>query len=235
MTGVPDTVERISISSSLEDYLEAIAEIIESQGHAHTKEIAEKLNVKMPSVTNALQALSSRGLIRYQSHSPVFLTASGAETAAVIRHRHSVLKSFFQGILKLEEKEANDAACKVEHIIGEKVLSRFVLLSEAISNREDCAALRDYLQQTLPQICPETDDDLISLDKLKDGQCGVVVRVAENLRGIKKFADLGLVSETLLEMEGSAPFGDLLRIKVMGSSLSLRSKDASHIWVRLAE
>ena len=146
-----------------------------------------------------------------------------------------MLKNFFQSILKLEEKEANDAACKVEHIIGEKVLSRFVLLSEAIANRADCAGLRDYLQQTMPQICPETDDDLISLDKLKDGQCGVVVRVAENLRGIKKFADLGLVSGTLLEMEGSAPFGDLLRIRVMGSSLSLRSKDASHIWVRLAE
>ena len=29
------------ISSSLEDYLEAIAEIIENKGHAHTKDIAE--------------------------------------------------------------------------------------------------------------------------------------------------------------------------------------------------
>ena len=194
-------MERLAISSSLEDYLEAIAEIIENQGHAHTKEIAEKLNVKMPSVTNALQALSSRGLIRYQSHSPVFLTASGAETAAVIRHRHSVLKTFFSNILKLDQKEADDSACKIEHIIGEKVLSRFVLLTEAISGRGDCAPLREYLDQQMPQICPETDEDLTSLDKLKDGQRGVVVRVAENLRGIKKFADLGLVSGTLVEME----------------------------------
>ena len=64
-------MEMEKISSSLEDYLEAIAEIIEDNGHAHTKDIADKLHVKMPSVTSALQTLSANGLIRYQSHAPV--------------------------------------------------------------------------------------------------------------------------------------------------------------------
>ena len=41
------------LTESLEDYLEAIAELIEIEGHAHAKEIAAKLNVKMPSVTGA--------------------------------------------------------------------------------------------------------------------------------------------------------------------------------------
>lgn len=230
-------MKNTTISSSLEDYLEAIAEIIEEQGHAHTKEIADHLKVKMPSVTNALQALSARGLIHYQSHSPVFLTPAGAETAAVIRHRHNALRNFFCDILKLPANESNDAACKVEHIIGEKVTSRIVLLSEAIAVREDCTELRAYLNQTLPQLNSETSgqEQLISLDQLPVGARGVVVKVAENLRGIKKFADLGLVSGTLLEMEGTAPLGDLMRIKVMGSSLSLRKSDAAHIWLRPAE
>ncbi|MDD7752094.1 MAG: metal-dependent transcriptional regulator [bacterium] len=230
-------MKNTTISSSLEDYLEAIAEIIEEQGHAHTKEIADHLKVKMPSVTNALQALSARGLIHYQSHSPVFLTPAGAETAAVIRHRHNALRNFFCDILKLPANESNDAACKVEHIIGEKVTSRIVLLSEAIAVREDCAELRAYLNQTLPQLNSETSgqEQLIPLDQLPVGVRGVVVKVAENLRGIKKFADLGLVSGTLLEMEGTAPLGDLMRIKVMGSSLSLRKSDAAHIWLRPAE
>ena len=230
-------MKNTTISSSLEDYLEAIAEIIEEQGHAHTKEIADHLKVKMPSVTNALQTLSARGLIHYQSHSPVFLTPAGAETAAVIRHRHNALRNFFCDILKLPANESNDAACKVEHIIGEKVTSRIVLLSEAIAVREDCAELRAYLNQTLPQLNSETSgqEQLIPLDQLPVGARGVVVKVAENLRGIKKFADLGLVSGTLLEMEGTAPLGDLMRIKVMGSSLSLRKSDAAHIWLRPAE
>lgn len=224
------------ISSSLEDYLEAISEIIAIKGHAHTKDIADRMEVKMPSVTNALQALSARGLIRYQSHAPVVLTAAGAEMAAVIMLRHDALRRFLRGILKLDSNEANDTACKIEHVIDEKVLSRIVALSEAVAEREDCAGLRDYLEQTLPKINPEMENEkLIPLNKLKVGQSAIVIKVSENLRGIKKFADLGLVNGTLVTMEGFAPLGDLLRLRVMGSSLSLRTHDAAHIRVKLAE
>ncbi|MDR0933242.1 MAG: metal-dependent transcriptional regulator [Victivallales bacterium] len=224
-----------TISSSLEDYLEAIAEIIADKGHAHTKDIAEKLQVKMPSVTNALQALSARHLVKYQSHSPVVLTSRGAEMAAVIRHRHTVLKSFFSELLKLKEDEADETACKIEHVIGETVLSRMVLLIESIAEREDCTPLREFLAETMPKVKTDIGDDsyVIPLNELQIGQSAVVVQVDENLRGVKKFADLGLVSGTLLQVVGHAPFGDLLRIKVMGSCLSLRSRDAAFIGVKL--
>ena len=228
-------MEMEKISSSLEDYLEAIAEIIETNGHAHTKDIADRLHVKMPSVTSALQTLSAKGLIRYQSHAPVVLTAMGSERAAVIRLRHAALRNFFSEILKLDPEEANLTACKVEHAVCEKVMSRFVSLTDAILHREDSAELRKYLAQTMPQIGLDSADELISLDELAVGQSGTVVRVSNTLRGIKKFADLGLVPGTLLQMVGHAPFGDLLRIRVMGSSLSLRTKDAAHIWLRLTE
>lgn len=224
------------ISSSLEDYLEAISEIIAVKGHAHTKDIAERLRVKMPSVTNALQALANRGLIRYQSHAPVVLTAAGAETAAVIKHRHEALKNFFRQILKLDQEEANDAACKVEHVIDEKVISRIVALSEAIAEREECTGLREYLDQIMPKICPEMkNDSLVPLSKLQVGQSAIVIKVGENLRGIKKFADLGLVNGTLVTLEGFAPLGDLIRIRVMGSSLSIRTNDAAHIKVKVTD
>ncbi len=224
------------ISSSLEDYLEAISEIIAIKGHAHTKDIADRLQVKMPSVTNALQALANRGLIRYQSHAPVVLTASGAETAAVIKHRHEALKNFFSQILKLDREEANDAACKVEHVVDEKVISRIVALSEAIVEREECNGLREYLEQTMPRICPEMQNDsLVPLSKLEVGQSAIVIKVGENLRGIKKFADLGLVNGTLVTLEGFAPLGDLIRIRVMGSSLSIRTNDAAHIKVKVTD
>ena len=71
------------------------------------------------------------------------------------------------------------------------------------------------------------------LSELPVGQPAVVVRVDENLRGLKKFADLGLVPGTLLQLEGHAPFGDLLRVRIMGSSLSLRAGDAAFISVKL--
>ena len=83
------------------------------------------------------------------------------------------------------------------------------------------------------EVAEEELDNVIPLNELPIGQSAVVVQVDDNLRGVKKFADLGLVPGTLLQVEGRAPFGDLLRIKVMGSSLSLRSRDAAFISVKL--
>jgi len=222
----------MEISSNMEDYLEAISEIVETNGHAHTKDIADRMNVKMPSVTNALQALSARGMLIYQSHAPVILTAEGASKALEIRHRHKELRNFFCEVLKLDVIEADEAACKMEHVVNERVMSRFVALVEAIEQREDCAGLREYLSSSMPQICAELPEELISLDKLHEGDLAIIEQVAESLRGVRRFADLGLVPGTMLEMEGHAPFGDLLRVRVLGSSLSIRSSDAAYIWVR---
>lgn len=223
------------ISSSLEDYLEAIAELVETEGHAHSKAIAERLKVTRPSVTNALQALAIRGLIEYQSHTPVVLTPKGAERAAVICRRHRLLKQFFSEILKLSDDESNDAACKIEHVIGETVLSRFLLLASAVRERQDCNELRAFLEEKMPKIHTDPDAELISLSELSNGKTAVIVHVADNLRGIRKFADLGLVSGTMLQFEGRAPLGDLMRFKVMGSTLSMRSSDAAHILVKIVE
>ena len=57
----PKKAEAIQLSASLEDYLETIAALIEEHGHAHTSDIAERMKVKMPSVTYALGTLSRGG------------------------------------------------------------------------------------------------------------------------------------------------------------------------------
>lgn len=231
-------MKKEKISSSLEDYLEAIAEIIETNGHAHTKDIAQRMNVKMPSVSNALQLLSSKGLIQYQSHMPVVLTPLGSQLAAVIRLRHSALKTFFSEVLKLPEAEADTSACEVEHILGENVMARVVLLTEALLKRPDCASLREYLLQAMPKAgadSPGQDLDLISLRDLEEGECGCVALVDCPGKGSKKIADIGIVPGSLISMEGRAPFGGLLRIKVMGSHLMIHCDDAAHIWIRRTE
>ena len=70
------------------------------------------------------------------------------------------------------------------------------------------------------------------MNQLGEDEAGVIVKVAESLRGVRRFADLGLIPGTEVTIAGYAPFGDLIRIKVLGSSLSLRSSDAGYIWVR---
>ena len=138
-------------------------------------------------------------------------------------------------MLKIDEKYADEAACRIEHAFKEPLVSRMVKLIEAVKTHEDCAPLREYLAKTMPTINLDPDSELISLDRLPKGKSGVLTYVADNLRGMKKFADMGLVPGAIVEYEGAAPFGGLIRIKLMGTSLSLRSADAKHFWVREIE
>ena len=74
-----------------------------------------------------------------------------------------------------------------------------------------------------------------TLAELPVGETGIVINMKPSLRGRKKFADVGIVPGTRLEMEAHAPFGGLLRIKVMDSSLSIHRDDAANIVVQLQE
>lgn len=222
----------MKISSSLEDYIEAISEIIEENGHAHTKDIADRLKVKMPSATKALQNLSEKKLIIYQPHSPVELTPEGAAIGAVIRRRHRSLKKFFIDIIRLDEDHANRVACDIEHVIGEKTTSRLAFIAETIAADPSCETLRKIIDEKMSRIGLDNNSIPIALAELAVGESAVIDSITEKLAGVRKFADLGLVRGTMLTMEGHAPFGDLIRVRVMGSSLSLRSKEAKCIMVK---
>ena len=61
------------LSESLEDYLEAIAELIAVEGHAHTKEIAEKLSIGNETVRTHVRHIYDKLHVR-------------TRTEAVIKH-----------------------------------------------------------------------------------------------------------------------------------------------------
>ena len=82
---------------------------------------------------------------------------------------------------------------------------------------------------------PVSQPEECTLAELPVGQTAIVINMKPSLRGKKKFADVGIVPGTLLQMEAHAPFGGLLRIKVMESSLSIHRDDAANIIIRRQE
>lgn len=75
----------------------------------------------------------------------------------------------------------------------------------------------------------------ITLAELPVGTTATIVKVMPKARGRKKFADVGLVPGTELVMEAHAPFGGLLRVKVMESSMALHKEDAAQILLKRGE
>ena len=72
----------------------------------------------------------------------------------------------------------------------------------------------------------------ITLDQLPVGAVATIVKILASARNHKKFADIGLVPGTELQMQSHAPFGGLLRIKLLDSSMALHRKDAAGILLR---
>ena len=116
----------ISLSASLEDYIEAIAHIVHEKKVARGKEIAKRLKVSRASVTEALRALSKKGLVNYEPYEVITLTPKGLEVAEDVIRRHEALKDFFVKVLAIDDTIAEESACRIEHAAPPEVIDRLI-------------------------------------------------------------------------------------------------------------
>ena len=79
------------LTSSMEDYLEAIAVLSRESDITRVKDIARFMKVKTPSVTSALSFLSGAGLVVHERYGYVRLTPDGKRMAQGIQNRHDRL------------------------------------------------------------------------------------------------------------------------------------------------
>ncbi len=123
------------LSSSLEDYLEAISLLSREGAPARVKEIADHLKVKMPSVTGALKVLRDKGLVHYEKSSAISLTEEGQILAEAVAAKHEVLLRFLHELLLLEPERAEEMACRLEHAVDCEAIVRLERLTRAVHRR----------------------------------------------------------------------------------------------------
>jgi DtxR family Mn-dependent transcriptional regulator len=127
--------DSIKLSSNMEDYLEAIADLLKEKGIARVKDISKVLNVKKPSVAAALSTLSKKKLIVHEKYGYIELTSSGEKLAQDICERHEILFQFLTKILKVDPKIAGEEACKMEHSISPDTLKKFRQFLKRFDNK----------------------------------------------------------------------------------------------------
>ena len=119
-------------SSSMEDYLEAIAVLGESGKAVRVSRIGQRLKVRMPSVTAALKKLSREGLVEHRRYGYVRLTAEGGRIAREVLYRHRTLTRFLAEALDVDASTAEEDACRIEHVISPLSLERVIKFIEFI-------------------------------------------------------------------------------------------------------
>jgi DtxR family Mn-dependent transcriptional regulator len=126
--------EMAELSESLGDYLEAIFQIVACKKAVRAKDISDRIGVNRSSVTAALHALSQRGLINYVPYDVITLTDAGQAAAGELVRRHAGLKDFFTKVLGVPEREADEAACRVEHALTSDITERFLDFVEGVTH-----------------------------------------------------------------------------------------------------
>ena len=120
------------IHKSAEDYLEMILRLNEEKGYARSVDIATGLGVSKPSVSVAMKQLREGGYIVMDKDNYISLTETGMEIAQRIYERHKVLTRMLT-MIGVDEKIAEDDACKVEHDIS---VQTFTALKEQLEKME---------------------------------------------------------------------------------------------------
>jgi DtxR family Mn-dependent transcriptional regulator len=115
--------ENGELTQALEMYVKTIHELEEEFGAAAPSDIAERLEVKAPSVTSALQKLDSLGMAEYQRYQHVNLTKKGREIAEMLERRNRTIRDFLL-LIGVNEDIAIRDACEIEHIVHKETIDK---------------------------------------------------------------------------------------------------------------
>jgi Mn-dependent DtxR family transcriptional regulator len=132
-------------SSTVEDYLERILELINSKGYARVVDIAAALEISQASVTNMVQRLDAERLLKYEKYRGLVLTEAGEKLARSIAHRHRLLTEFLK-LLGLDDRVIHHDVEGMEHHISLPTLRAIEALTRQLHRRP---ALRAQLGTAL--------------------------------------------------------------------------------------
>lgn len=110
--------ENYVMTSSLEDYLEAVFVLANQKGSVRITDIAEFLGVSKPSVNRAVNTLTQNGFLEHITYGDIVITPAGESYAANVLHRHKLIKQFLVDKLGVDEDVAEKDACQMEHVMS---------------------------------------------------------------------------------------------------------------------
>ena len=101
-------------SETAEDYVEAIHDLIESDGLCRVTTLANRLGVSHVTVSRTVSRLCAEGLVETAPYRPIELTARGRTIAKWSRERHELVLGFLRR-LGVPAADAGHDAEGIEH------------------------------------------------------------------------------------------------------------------------
>ena len=108
-------------TENTEDYLEIIADLLNTKGEARIVDIANKLDIAQATANKTIQRLQNQGFVKKEPYRSIFLTLKGQEVASVSKKRHIIVLTFLKN-LGLDARTAEADSEGIEHHVSKKTL-----------------------------------------------------------------------------------------------------------------
>ena len=137
------------ISLAQQRYVESISELGADTGYVRTSDLAEHLDVSLPSVSEAVKRLVRLGFAVRKSRSEIGLTGEGRIIAAQLERRQAALERFMVDVMLMKPARASEMACRIEHFVDREFANRLLCLAEFLGNKspETLKEIADHLRR----------------------------------------------------------------------------------------
>lgn len=214
-------------TQTIEEYLETVKSLEEMEGSpVRTSSLARVLAVSAASVSEMLQRLSEKGMVRYTPYSGVSLTEKGIQQVLKLTRRHRLWEVFLNKYLGIEWEEVYSEACNLEHNTSELVAKK---LAHFLNNPVVCPHGSPIPDENLK--IPKIDD--LSLTDLEKPKKVKITRITNEINSelLHHIAGLGLAPGRIIKFVERASFDGTITLKVDDSVRGISAEVASVIRV----
>lgn len=206
---------RSAFTRSQEDYLKALYLLRGDQRPVPTRELAQRLGISSPSVSEMVARLTAQGMVEHDPYRGQQLTREGRKVALELVRHHRLLEMFLVEVLGYSWDEVHDEAERLEHVISERMEAR---IFELLGKPE-----LDPHGHAIPSLAGKVRP--LSERSLSDCKAGEKVRVQgvsdENPALLRELERRGLVPGTRIEVLGTSEYESPLECRIKGRRESI--------------
>ncbi len=235
------------MSSSTEEYMEALYGLCQGGAAASTSDISRRMQVSPASVTEMIKKLAGKGYVDYSPYQGVTLTPEGAKLGARMVRKHRLLERFLHDVLHIGTSKVHHEACVMEHALSDEAERALCLTLKSPDKCPDdqqlipacdlgfksCNECREWGGESLGAV-GKREAEVVAVSALKENQSGTVAFIRGDNKVLRRLLDMGLTPGAKLKVNRVAPFRGPVEIAVRGSKLALGDEVACNVFVKLA-
>lgn len=213
------------LSRSIEDYIKAIYALEAEEQKASTKQVAQRLGVKMASVTGMLKHLAAEGYVTHTPYYGVQMTERGRQVALGLIRRHRLIELFLAKTLGLAWDQVHDDAEVLEHVVSDRLIERI----------HEFLGYPEFDPHGSP--IPGKDGSIpprrgVPLDELTPGQRGTVVEVSDRDPDFLRYlTSLKLKIGSQIRVRDRAPFNGPITLGLGARTIAIGHEAGARIRV----